>query len=221
MVSEISFGCMSIRTEEKKAVSQIGAVRRASSQILFGLKNSILQAPGRSGSRIGTDSVFGIKWHERLRTDPFRSWDRRRKYPWREISFYATSFKHAPGRKIGYPESFGNSRLYEQCGRLSRRLYELAKRYKPSVRRNSWERIEYLLCARSYIPVEDESVLRALDELKERVAGMPVSPNNFGLIHGDINVGNFTVDDTGAITLFNFDECQYSWFTTKFYYKEQ
>jgi Ser/Thr protein kinase RdoA (MazF antagonist) len=43
-------------------------------------------------------------------------------------------------------------------------------------------------------------------------ARLPAAPDNFGLIHGDINVGNFTVDEAGEITLFDFDECQYSWY---------
>lgn len=128
------------------------------------------------------------------------------------IDFYVTSFRHAPGRKIGYPECLGNPMLYEQCGRMTGRLHELAKRYKPLVRRHSWEHNHYLVHARTYIPHEQASVLRALDELKERLSSLPVTPDQFGLIHGDINVGNFTVDDTGEIILFDFDECQYSWY---------
>lgn len=129
------------------------------------------------------------------------------------VDFYVTSFIHAPGRKIGYPECLGNPLLYEQCGRMTGHLHELSKRYKPLARRHSWERNEYLLRAQKYIPPEHASILRALDELKERLASLPVTPDNFGLIHGDINVGNFTVDETGKITLFDFDECQYSWYT--------
>lgn len=86
------------------------------------------------------------------------------------IVFYVTSFKYAPGRKIGYPECLSNPRLYKQCGRLTGRLHELAKRYKPLVRRHSWENNEYLLRARNYIPQEDEHVLCALDVLKARLA---------------------------------------------------
>ncbi|WP_135556592.1 phosphotransferase enzyme family protein [Paenibacillus cymbidii] len=128
------------------------------------------------------------------------------------IAFYVTSFKHAPGRKIGYPECLGNPRLYERCGRLTGRLHELSKRYKPSFKRHSWERNGYLLQARNYIPHEDQPVLYALDVLKAHLANLPVTSNNFGLIHGDINVGNFTIDDADEITLFDFDECQYSWY---------
>ncbi|MCM3257838.1 phosphotransferase [Paenibacillus lautus] len=128
------------------------------------------------------------------------------------IDFYATSFRHAPGRKIGYPECLNNPMLYEQCGRMTGHLHDLAKRYEPLTRRLSWERNDYLLLARKYLPPEHAPILRVLVELKERLTSLPVTPDNFGLIHGDINVGNFMVDETGEITLFDFDECQYSWY---------
>lgn len=128
------------------------------------------------------------------------------------VDFYATSFSHAPGRKIGYPECLGNPLLYEQCGRMTGQLHELTKRYEPLARRHSWERNEYLLRAQKYIPPEHAPILLALDELKECLVSLPVTPDNFGLIHGDINVGNFSVDETGEIILFDFDECQYSWY---------
>ena len=63
------------------------------------------------------------------------------------MDFYVTSFRHAPGRKIGYPECLGNSILYEQCGRITGRLHELAKQYKPMAKRHTWESNEYLLRA--------------------------------------------------------------------------
>ncbi|WP_430022355.1 phosphotransferase [Paenibacillus sp. MABNR03] len=71
---------------------------------------------------------------------------------------------------------------------------------------------EYLLRAKDYLPSELQPILIALDELKVQLASLPVNADNFGLIHGDINVGNFTIDEDGGITLFDFDECQYSWY---------
>ncbi|MBD2869065.1 phosphotransferase enzyme family protein [Paenibacillus arenilitoris] len=132
--------------------------------------------------------------------------------PAKRLDFYVTAFRHAPGRKIGYPECLGNPLLYEQCGRMTGKLHELAKRYKPLARRHTWEGNDYLLRAREYLPTEHEPILQALDELKEQLVRLPVTPDHFGLIHGDINVGNFTVDESGKITLFDFDECQYSWY---------
>lgn len=128
------------------------------------------------------------------------------------IDFYVTSFRYAPGRKIGYPECLGNPLLYEQCGRLTGRLHELSKRYKQKVNRRTWEYNEYLLQAQKYIPAEHLPILLALDDLKRHLSSLRVTTDNFGLIHGDINVGNFMVDESGEITLFDFDECQYSWY---------
>ncbi|TYP74572.1 phosphotransferase enzyme family protein [Paenibacillus methanolicus] len=129
-----------------------------------------------------------------------------------EMDFYATSFMHAPGRRIGYPECLNNAELVEGCGRVTGRLHELSRRYAPLARRHAWDRNEYLLKADQYIPSEHHSVLHALEELKAELARLPVTPDNFGLIHGDINAGNFTVDSSGELTLFDFDECQYSWY---------
>ncbi|HZG56615.1 phosphotransferase enzyme family protein [Paenibacillus sp.] len=129
-----------------------------------------------------------------------------------DFSFYAISFKRAPGRSIGYPECLGNPSLYERCGRLTGRLHELARLYKPTARRHGWERNHYLLRAREYLPDDCAFLLAALDDVKGRIARLPISDELYGLIHADINVGNFTVDAGGAITLFDFDECQYSWF---------
>ncbi|MCV4231515.1 phosphotransferase [Virgibacillus sp. LDC1] len=88
----------------------------------------------------------------------------------------------------------------------------MSKRYKPKANRHTWECNEYLLQAGNYIPTEHLPILFALDELKPHLASLRITTDNFGLIHGDINVGNFMVDESGKITLFDFDECQYSWY---------
>lgn len=117
------------------------------------------------------------------------------------MDFYAASFNYAPGTKVGYPECLRNPMLYEQCGRITGRLHELAKRYKPVFRRHTWETNEYLVRAKDYLPAELRPILHALDEIKAELASLPVTSDNFGLIHGDINVGNFMVDESGKITL--------------------
>ncbi|WP_275589203.1 phosphotransferase enzyme family protein [Paenibacillus sacheonensis] len=52
----------------------------------------------------------------------------------------------------------------------------------------------------------------ASDDLIRTLSALPRDSRTFGLIHGDIGVGNFCVDERGGITLFDFDEAQYSWF---------
>ncbi|WP_127498914.1 phosphotransferase enzyme family protein [Paenibacillus glycanilyticus] len=133
----------------------------------------------------------------------------------KEISFYASSFTYAPGRRIGYPECLGNPFLYEQCGRITGRLHELSRLYRPTgaCKRHTWEKNEYLLHAEDYLPQDHQPILQALQEMKLELARLPETPEQFGLIHGDINAGNFMIDEAGEMTLFDFDECQYSWYT--------
>ncbi|WP_369011133.1 phosphotransferase [Paenibacillus sp. MER TA 81-3] len=59
-------------------------------------------------------------------------------------------------------------------------MHELTKAFKLIKRRHEW--------------------LKYLKQDKE----------SYGLIHGDIKVGNFMVNHN-VITMFDFDECQYSW----------
>ena len=46
----------------------------------------------------------------------------------------------------------------------------------------------------------------------EYLRSLPQDRYSYGLIHQDAHGGNFFVDDEGNITLFDFDDCVYSWF---------
>jgi Ser/Thr protein kinase RdoA (MazF antagonist) len=41
---------------------------------------------------------------------------------------------------------------------------------------------------------------------------LPKNRDSYGLIHQDAHGGNLFVDEAGNITLFDFDDCVYSWF---------
>lgn len=88
------------------------------------------------------------------------------------IDFYVTSFSYAPGRKIGYPECLDNPLLYEQCGRMTGRLHERAKRYEPVTRRHSWVHNHYLVHAEKYVPREHKAILTARDSRMRIVNGL-------------------------------------------------
>ena len=49
--------------------------------------------------------------------------------------------------------------------------------------------------------------------LLDEILSLPKDRDLYGLIHGDFNDGNFTVDYTnGDMTAFDFDDCCYYWF---------
>lgn len=130
------------------------------------------------------------------------------------LYFTAASFVKAKGEKIGYPECLSDTNLHEQMGRITGKMHALSKGYHPrgKIRRNSWEDNYYLRSLGKYVPLEQyrvhEQRAALIKEIKET---LPVDATSFGLIHGDINTANFHVHEK-SITLFDFDEAQYSWY---------
>ncbi|KYC36369.1 hypothetical protein WA1_42415 [Scytonema hofmannii PCC 7110] len=53
--------------------------------------------------------------------------------------------------------------------------------------------------------------LAMVDELLQHFVQLKKESNNYGIIHGDINTGNFHFTDDNQITLFDFDYCAYGW----------
>ena len=130
-----------------------------------------------------------------------------------EGQFAATSFVRAPGtyvrREDWQPE------LFQRLGQIVGRMHALAKRYAPSDLR--CKRPEWYDDAEGFVearlrPSEQTAIDRA-NALVSYLHTLPVSRDAYGLVHIDVHRGNFYVDDGGQITLFDFDDCQYSWFT--------
>lgn len=135
-----------------------------------------------------------------------------------ECSFTVASFEKAEGRKIGYPDCLHDHSLYEQMGRTMGRMHALSMDYVPNeeaFRRHDWEQNYYLRTMENFVPADQPKVhearKRLIQTVKETLGRKDTGKENFGLIHGDLTMGNFTVHDQG-LTLFDFDEAQYSWF---------
>ncbi|MBU5592789.1 phosphotransferase [Clostridium sp. MSJ-4] len=128
--------------------------------------------------------------------------------------FIATSFEKAIGKKIGYPECINNQELFEKCGEITGRMHLLSKQYIPStkeIQRHEWTENYYLQNIKKFIPTSQYEIHESYKVLINKINHLEKDSNSFGIIHGDINVGNFLLSDEG-INIFDFDECQYSWF---------
>lgn len=128
--------------------------------------------------------------------------------------FTAVSFKKAQGRKIDYPECLRDNALYEKLGQVTGRIHALSMLYQPSndsVRRHDWSR-NYYLENIDFLPASHTRVRDSYYSLMDKINQLPKDEASYGLIHGDIGVGNFLVNEQGILTLFDFDEAQYSWF---------
>ncbi|WP_062109582.1 phosphotransferase enzyme family protein [Bacillus niameyensis] len=132
------------------------------------------------------------------------------------IDFIVTSFVKAEGKKIGYPDCLHDTNLYYRLGKIMGKIHSLSKGYDPddqSIRRHDWRQNYYLQHIEKYVPADQPLVIESSTNLMSRIhENITKDKNSYGLIHGDIGVGNFLVNGEGTITLFDFDEAQYSWF---------
>lgn len=63
-----------------------------------------------------------------------------------------------------------------------------------------------------YLPQEDQQIKKIYTELRDYLRDLPRDTASYGLIHQDAHQGNIFVTERGKITLFDFDDCVYSWF---------
>jgi Ser/Thr protein kinase RdoA (MazF antagonist) len=103
---------------------------------------------------------------------------------------------------------------YRRYGRLIGRIHALTRDYKPA--NPAWKRPEWddpeMLDILGWLPESESMVLDKYLNLKAHLDSLPKSKESYGLIHQDAHAGNFFLDDLGRITLFDFDDCTYSWF---------
>ncbi|WP_342551369.1 phosphotransferase [Paenibacillus sp. FSL R7-0652] len=131
----------------------------------------------------------------------------------KDFYFTAVSFEKAPGQKIFYPECMNNDTLAEKCGEITGQLHQLSRSFEPSSEaytRHDWTKNSYLSTMKKFIPADQVNVFESAERLIRQIHTLKKG-TAYGLIHGDINVGNFLIDEK-CLTLFDFDECQYSWY---------
>jgi len=126
--------------------------------------------------------------------------------------FLATAFVEAPGRppwEVGWtPE------LFETYGRLLGRMHALSQGYTPSdpaCQRPHWND-DIMLDVEGNVPAAQTQVLARFEALMAYLEALPRNRASYGLIHFDAHGGNMLVDERGRITLFDFDDCNYSWY---------
>jgi Ser/Thr protein kinase RdoA (MazF antagonist) len=125
--------------------------------------------------------------------------------------FFATAFVKAKGKQpwlAGWTPS-----RYENYGRLLGQMHALAVGYQPvpGWRRPEWDESS-LQFIEAYLPTSEVLAHRNYLRVMEQIHALPKDDASYGLVHLDAHQNNFFMDADGAITLFDFDDCSYSWF---------
>jgi Ser/Thr protein kinase RdoA (MazF antagonist) len=129
--------------------------------------------------------------------------------------FVITAFEEAPGFKPHYTAYMENKDLIRKLGRLTGKIHALTKKYRGSQgpsKRYDWHENNYLAKFGEYVPDYYAHLLEKTEKFLDGLSSLPKDADSYGLVHGDIHLNNFHVHN-GNIILFDFDECEYNWYT--------
>ncbi|MGZ9224336.1 MAG: phosphotransferase enzyme family protein, partial [Anaerolineales bacterium] len=125
--------------------------------------------------------------------------------------FLVTAFVKAAGQKPW--EAGWTPARFENYGRLLGKMHALAVGYQPVP---AWKRPEWddpsMKFIELYLPPSEISAHQKYQAVLEHITSLPKDRASYGLIHQDAHQNNFFMDADGTLTLFDFDDCAYSWF---------
>jgi len=125
--------------------------------------------------------------------------------------FVTAAFARAYGEQ---PWFVRTPAFYRSYGRLLGKMHALTQHYQPPD--PAWKRIEWddplLQAAVWKLPDCEAGVKQRYRELLNHLNSLPKNPACYGLIHQDAHAANFLMDEAGTLTLYDFDDCAYSWY---------
>lgn len=136
-------------------------------------------------------------------------------FPVDNTYFTAVVFEFAPGQLIENADpAEWNTGLFRSMGQIIGSMHRITKEYHPAhipQRRPHWYEDELIENARQCLPPDQIQAADELGEILNQFNQLPASPDDYGLVHNDVNPTNFHVENE-KITLFDFDDCAYNWF---------
>jgi len=127
-------------------------------------------------------------------------------------AYLATAFAKAPGTPPAWTGQ--TSAFIEHYGQVIGRMHRLTQQYTPAD--PAWQRPQWddaaMTDAIDFLPATESHARQQLIDLIAKLQQLPQGPEVYGLVHQDAHLGNCLIDDEGALTFFDFDDCCYTWF---------
>ena len=131
---------------------------------------------------------------------------------------FISLFEYAKGMLLAdngyrYREGAPLSEYFYNTGKALGAIHRLSKSYTPVHPRPDYSDKYNMTYLDSLIPDEYGELKAAIAGRLDSFHALPKDSNCYGLIHFDFSDGNYHVDlDTGAITVFDFDNCMNCWY---------
>ena len=129
--------------------------------------------------------------------------------------FTAVVFEFAAGQLIENADpSEWNPSLFLSLGGILGKMHKATQAYHPQhleEKRPNWYQDDLIQNKRAYLPPNQMDAADEIDAILKQFSQLPTSPDDYGLVHNDVNPTNFHVQQS-KIILFDFDDCAYNWF---------
>ena len=131
---------------------------------------------------------------------------------------FISLFEYAKGMLMAdngyrYRDGAPLEEYFYNTGKALGALHRLAKEYRPAHRRPEFSDTYNMEYINRLIPDDHAELKQAIARRLEACRTLSKDGEAYGLVHFDFCDGNYHVDmDSGAITVFDFDNCIYCWY---------
>ena len=131
---------------------------------------------------------------------------------------YVSLFAYAKGMLLvdngyRYREGASLDEYFYNTGKALGAIHRLSKEYEPVHPRQDYFDKYNMTYLNQLIPEEYSELKAAIERRLDEFRALPKNKDIYGLVHFDYSDGNYHVNmDTGAITVFDFDNCMNCWY---------
>ena len=131
---------------------------------------------------------------------------------------YVSLFVYAKGMLLvdngyRYREGASLDEYFYNTGKALGAIHRLSKEYEPVHPRQDYFDKYNMTYLNQLIPEEYSELKAAIERRLDEFRALPKNKDIYGLVHFDYSDGNYHVNmDTGAITVFDFDNCMNCWY---------
>jgi len=133
-------------------------------------------------------------------------------------TLFVVAFMLADGFQWDGKDGNGNYRddsyYLKQIGRELGKIHKSARNYRPEnvISRRQYFECQHLIKAYDIFEKHNTELYKLYKLFMHDLSLLNKISENFGLTHGDFLMSNYNITDDNKVIVYDFDECEYSWF---------